>query len=168
MKKIVALLIISSLFLVGCAETNISQQTQHTQLQIREFQTRIYDTTDQKMVMKAILNVLQDDGFIIKNVVPDVGLISAEKSVDVENKAEAFWSTFLYGVFATWKKAYVIESTVNVSEYGNKIRVRANFQAKLLDNKNGIKELKQIDDEKFYQEFFAKVDKGIFIQKEKL
>jgi len=29
-------------------------------------------------------------------------------------------------------------------------------------------ELKQIDDAKFYQDFFAKVDKGIFIQNEKL
>jgi len=29
-------------------------------------------------------------------------------------------------------------------------------------------DVRQIDDAKYYQEFFGKVDKGIFIQKEKL
>jgi len=37
-----------------------------------------------------------------------------------------------------------------------------------LDNKGGIREVKQIEEEKYYQDFFSKVDKGIFIQKEKL
>ncbi len=65
------------------------------------------------------------------------------------------------------KKASVIECTANVSEYGNQVRVRVNFQVKVLDNKGGIREVKQIE-EKYYQDLFSKVDKGIFIQKEKL
>ncbi|BCB95759.1 hypothetical protein JZK55_06810 [Dissulfurispira thermophila] len=53
-----------SIFAFGCATTGVTPEK--TQLQIREFQTRIYDTNDVKMVMKAMLNVLQDDGFIVK------------------------------------------------------------------------------------------------------
>lgn len=155
-----------SMFAFGCASTGATPQK--TQLQMREFQTRSYETTDTKMVMKAILNVLQDDSYIVKNAQLDLGLLAAEKSVDVESASEAFWSKFWAGYNATYKKASVVECTANISEYGKQTRVRINFQAKTLDNKGGIVDVKQIDDEKYYQEFFAKVDKGVFIQKEKL
>ncbi len=166
MKKIWILSLVVSIFVFGCATTGVTPQK--TQLQIREFQTRTYETNDTKMVMKAMLNVLQDDGFIVKNAVLDLGLLSAEKSVDVENKGEAFLSAFFLGANARWKKASIIDCTGNVSEYGKETRVRVNFQLKVLDNKGGIVEVKQIEDEKYYQDFFSKVDKGIFIQKEKL
>lgn len=165
MRRILILSIIS-IFVIGCATTNITPPM--TQLQIREFQTRTYETNDIKMVMKAMLNVLQDEGFIVKNAVMDLGLLSAEKSVDIESKGEAFFAAFFAGVHARWKKASIIECTANVSDFGKQTRVRVNFQVKILDNKGGIVELKQIDDEKYYQEFFSKVDKGIFIQKEKI
>jgi hypothetical protein len=163
--------IVSFLFLgFGCATTN---PTQGTQLQMREFQTRTYETNDTKMVMKAMLNVLQDDGFIIKNATLDLGILSAEKSTDIENAGEVFGQYFgkamLGAAFESrWKKASIIECTSNISEYGKQTRVRVNFQMKIMDNKGGIVDVKQLEDMKYYQDFFSKVDKGIFIQKEKL
>ena len=46
--------------------------------------------------------------------------------------------------------------------------MRMNFQLKAYDNHGDLITLGQIDDEQFYQDFFAKVDKGIFIQKENI
>lgn len=158
--------IIVYLFAFGCASTGVTPQK--TQLQIREFQTRRYETSDTKMVMKAMLNVLQDDGFIVKNAVLDLGLLSAEKSVDVEDAGEACFASFLFGPDATWQKASIIECTGNISGYGTQTRVRVNFQMKVLNNKGGIIKIEQVDDEKYYQDFFSKVDKGIFIQQERL
>jgi len=165
MKKYFVFPIIFCLLSVGCATTPTPQKTQ---LQIREFQTRSYETNNSKMVMKAMLNVLQDNGFIIKNAVLDLGLLSAVKEVDIENKGEAFCAIFFAGVHARYKKSSIIEATVNVSEFGNQCRCRVNFQLKTLDNKGGIIKLKQVQDAKFYQRFFSQVDKGIFIEKEKL
>lgn len=165
MKK--ALFLILSIFVVGCATTG-GVTPGKTQLQMREFQTRIYETNDVKMVMKAMLNVLQDDGFIVKNANIELGLLTATKEVDVESKGEAFVAALFLGAQARWKKNSIIESTVNVSEFGNQCRVRVNFQVKVMDNRGGVLEVKQIEDEKYYQDFFSKVDKGIFIQKEKL
>jgi len=165
LNRVLALSLLT-LGVVGCATTG--GQPQKTQLQIREFQTRTYETSDSKMVMKAMLNVLQDDGFIVKNAVLDLGLLSAEKTLDVEKKSEAFWSTFFLGANARWKKASVIECTGNITEFGDTTKVRVNFQLKMLDNKGGIVKIEQISDEKYYQDFFSKVDKGIFLQKEKL
>lgn len=168
MKKFVLLMIIvfTTGSLVGCATRN--PEPQKSQLQIRAFQTKEYQTADTKMAMKAMLNVLQDDGFIVKNAVLDLGLLSAEKTIDVENKTEAAWATFWLGVQAVYKKASIIECTANVSEFGEVIKVRANFQIKMLNNKGGIIKVEPINDEKYYQDFFMKVDKGMFLQKEKV
>ena len=172
MKRILKTFVIVSFLFVGfgCATTN---QTLSTQLQMREFQTRSYETSDTKMVMKAMLNVLQDDGFIVKNANLDLGLLSAEKSMDIENAGEVagqyFGRMLLGAAFETrWKKASIVECTTNVSEYGKQVRVRVNFQLKIMDNKGGIVDVKQLDEEKYYQDFFSKVEKGIFIQKEQI
>lgn len=166
MKKLWILLLVFIMPILGCATTGVTPQK--TQLQIRQFQTRSYETNDTKMIMKAMLNVLQDEGFIVKNAVLDLGLLSAEKSIDIENKGEAFLAAFFVGANAVWKKASIIECTANVSDYGKQTRVRINFQVKVLNNKGGIMSVEQIKKEKYYQDFFSKVDKGIFIQKEKI
>jgi len=54
-----------------------------TQVQIREMQTRTMQATDNMMVQKAVVNLLQDDGFIIKNAEPDLGLFVAEKQESI-------------------------------------------------------------------------------------
>ena len=166
MRRVWLLMPLVALFAVGCATGNAKPIP--TQMQIREYQTRMYDTTDTKMVMKAMLNVLQDDGFIVKNAVVELGLLSAEKQVDIESTGEAFLATFFAGSAATWKKARCIDCTANVNEYGDQVRVRVNFQMKVLNNKGGIMKLEQVKDQKYYQNFFSKVDKGIFIEKEEL
>ena len=139
-----------------------------TQLEMREFQTRSYETTDAKMVMKAVMNVLQDDGYIIESGDLELGLLSASKMMDIQNNAEAFWRVLAFGQNARWKKNCHIEASANVSNFGDQCRVRVNFQMMELDNLGVLVKVDQIEDEIFYQEFFAKVDKGIFIQKEKI
>ena len=158
--------IIATFIIFGCVAAPPTPQK--TQLEIREFQTRQYDTNDVKMVMKALLNVLQDDRYIVKNANVDLGLLSATKEIDVENKGEAFFLALLAGHEARWKKNSTIECSGNITEIGKVCKVRVNFMIKTMDNKGGVVDVKTIDDAKFYQEFFAKVDKGIFIGKQKL
>ena len=159
-----AVLLSTMALLAACA----GQKPPQTQLQIREFQTRNFDQTDTKLAMKAMMNVLQDDGFIIKQGSMDLGLLSAEKQVDVESHGEAFWAVFWAGSNARYKKNSIFECSINVSEFGQGVRVRANFQMRLINNKGELMEVKPITDEKYYQDFFAKVDKALFLAKEKL
>jgi hypothetical protein len=149
----------------GCVP--MPPKPQQTQLQIREFQTRTYETKDTKMVMKAVLNV-QDDGFIVKNANVELGLITATKEVDVEDKGAALFAALLGGHEARWNKNSAIECSGNVSDFGATTRVRVNFQMKVMNNKGEVVDVKQMDNAAFYQDFFSKVDKGIFIEKEKL
>jgi hypothetical protein len=118
------------------------------------------------MVMKAVLNVLQDEGFIVKNADSDLGFISATKETDLGS------SILVWGGTETsesrYRKTSVIETTANISEFGDQCRVRVNFIKKILDNTGATMDVDQITDAQFYQDFFSKVDKGIFLQKEKL
>lgn len=162
--------------------------TTKTQLQIREIQTREFDTNDVKLVMKALVNVLQDDGFVVKNAVTELGLITAMKELQISGRStgssgssdalgdilERLFRSSSSGSTTTAKqearfdKFKVVEVSVNISEIGTRTKVRANFQAKILDNQGQPSSIFVIDDPKFYQDFFVRVDKGIFIQRQGL
>jgi hypothetical protein len=139
-----------------------------SQLEIRQMQTREFETSETTTVLKAMLNVLQDDGYIVAQVNPEIGFFNATKMMDTEDTLAKTWGTFWWGPSARWIENTVIDCTSNVSPFGEKTRVRTNFQLKQMNNKGGVEEVKIIDDPKFYQEFFTKVDKGIFIEKEKI
>ncbi len=152
--------------LTSACGPNQKVEPEKTQLEIREIQTRTFDTSNFKLVMKSVLNVLQDENFTVKNVAMDLGFLTATKESDVEDSNDRFWAKMQRAESARWPKHEVVEATVNVSEFGKSIRVRVNFQAKVMDNRAAIISVKQMTDEKFYQEFFTKVSKGIFIQQQ--
>lgn len=176
MKKILFLAVIFCLFLsLMPAEAkktvNDTAKAAPTQLEKRQFQTRSYDGVDKALIMKAMLNVLQDEGFIVNNANPLLGFISGAKEFDVADKTIDIQKEFgtSKGSLA-WKgiKVATIEATANVTEYGKEIKVRINFKRKLLNVYGNAQVINEIDDEKYYQDFFAKVDKAIFIQKQKI
>ncbi|HPU22532.1 MAG TPA: hypothetical protein PL149_00030 [Candidatus Kapabacteria bacterium] len=181
MKTFSLILLLFLLALSSCTVVTTSrQETQMTQTQIREFQTRYFDTNDVKLVMKSVLNVLQDDGYIVKNAVVDLGLVTASKEIDLSNPSrqkDDFWEQFFLSLAnannnsnqrEVYKKIRQIEVSINVSEYGRQTKVRANFQARELDNTGNVIKVYSVDDAKFYQDFFSKVDKGVFLQKQGL
>ena len=197
MKTTKAIFIVLILFVLGCARNPPSQNTNKvvpdiagkTQLQIRQIQTQTYDTNDTGMLMKAMVNVLQDDGFMVQNADVEMGLLTATKETTVfdnvwyekaKSDIEHLNSSCLPFFYAHWPAPdpsyfrinMAILTTINVSRFGEQTRVRANFQQKVVEDTNKKSQCSfnsgQIEDEQYYQNFFSKVDKGIFIQKEKL
>ena len=173
-----AVLALLAALAAGCAAT---PQPQKSQLEVREFQTRTFDTPDVKLVMKAMLNVLQDDGYVVKNAVVDLGLITALRENDLAPGRSGSGGADIFDVLGhngivifgsqsepRFRKTEVIDFTGNVSEFGPQTKVRVSFQTKVLDNRGEVVEVHPIDDEKFYQDFFSRMDKGMFLQREQL
>ncbi|MCE5295105.1 MAG: hypothetical protein LLF94_10910 [Chlamydiales bacterium] len=170
-----------ALFAVSCVPQE-APEPEKTQLEIREFQTRTFDVDNYSGVMKSILDVLQDDGFMVKNVSADLGFLSATKDIGLNSPIasdDGFDFDFSIGSgmgvgvqrrFPGRQRAYPthesVEATINVSQFGQKVRVRASFQSKIFDSNHAIMRVHPIEDEQFYQDFFLKVDKGIFIQQQ--
>ena len=155
---------------IGCLCTGCMQpgndSAPMTQLQIRQLETREFETKDSKLVMKSMMNVLQDEGFVIKNAVMDLGLLSAEKNLDIEDRGQAFLATMFAGANARWSKEQSLEASANVTEFGDTVRVRITFQAKTIDNFGRPVSVTKVTNPTFYQEFFDKVNKSVFIQQE--
>ena len=150
----------------GCTPTHI--EPQKTQLEIREMQTRTYTSKDLKLVMKAVINALQDEGYIIKGADKELGFITASKEIDVQNSSEVFWAQFFQGAAARYSKNSLVEASANISEFGKETKVRMVFQIKIIDNFGAPVDARLLEDYKTYQDFFTKVDKSIFIERERL
>ncbi|MCI0382699.1 MAG: hypothetical protein L0207_06610 [Chlamydiae bacterium] len=132
-----------------------------SQMQLRTLQTRTYVGQDLKSVIKGIIHVLQDDGYIVKNINLDLGILTAERDFDIEKFSSVFFAYLFSGSNARWKKHTIIEMTSNVSDVQNQITVRTNFQVKIFENTGRVLEVYPVRDEKFYQTFFDKVQASL-------
>lgn len=159
-----------------------------TQLEVREYQTRTFDTADTALVMKAMLNALQDDGYVVKNAVVELGLITAAKESDLAPGRSGAGGGNIFGGLGsiiiggtgpggvvvgsqhdpTYPKTEVRDFTGNVSAFGQQTKVRVSFQRKVLDNRGDVVEVEPISDLEFYQTFFSRMDKSLFLQQEHL
>lgn len=169
MKKVL-LTILAFLFLTTPA-VFAKDMPSHTQLEIRQMQTREYDTTDKTLIMKAMLNVLQDDGYIIYNANPLLGSIFSVKEFDSTSTSAAIASEYgLSQKYIRWAgvSAIVVDSNANVTEFGKKIRVRMSFKLKMLNTYGSVSKVINLESPEYYQTFFSKVDKAIFLQKQKI
>ena len=172
-KKVLLILFILCLALPVCAKKREAETiiTPMTQLEERQFQTRTYSSTDKSLVMKAMLNVLQDEGFIVYNANPLLGFIYGVKDFDTSDPNIDISKEFgLSKSRLNWNgvKVATIETTANVTEYGKNMKVRVNFKRRLLNIYGNAQFIDDVNDEKYYQEFFSKVDKAIFLQKQKI
>ncbi len=164
MKGLATITCVAAMLLTACNQPNAAM----TQLQIRQMQTRSYAISDPKRALKAVLNVLQDEAYIPRQVDLDLGYIHAVKEVDITKENEEFWAKFWHGRDARWPKNYVLDCAANVTEVKDGMRLRVNFQVKFVNNKGEVITVQAIEDPTFYQSFLQKVDKGVFLEKQGL
>ena len=171
MKKILAILLILCCALPAAAKKRQNEEiiTPLTQLEKRQFQTKTYSAGDTVIAMKAILNVLQDEGFIVYNVNSLLGYIYGVKDFDISDPNVDISKEF--GVTKSrlnynGVKVATLEMSANVTQYGDNSRVRVNFKRKLLNEYGNAQMIDDIDDVQYYDEFYKKVDLAIALQKQ--
>lgn len=119
------------LALAACASNNDAITDGGSQVQIRQIQTREYDTLDKRDTLKSVLATLQDLGFVIDKASYELGTITATRLQD-----------------------YQMRMTVTVRERNSeRLAVRANAS---IDES-------PVEDAAAYQDFFAALDKAMFL-----
>lgn len=165
MKKFITLLLICFFFIP--APVSAYPEIIKTQLEIREMQTRVFDTSNTNQVYKAAINTLQDNDFSIQNIEDEVGFILAQKE-NKEKRADkgtvAVYSAAmaLGAVSAAFGGGYngltdssmrlnneltartiVTVANVNVEPFGKKqTKVRVTFIERELQNADGYSYVK--------------------------
>jgi hypothetical protein len=108
------------------------------QMKLRSYQTRTFDVDDRQQAMRAVIATLQDLGFIIERANEPLGLVTAAR----------FQEPNYYDVIA-------VTVTVRPQE-GARMMIRA----------NAIYNNAPIEDPKAYQNFFATLQRALFLGEE--
>jgi len=99
--------LVAAALLAGCVATNQAvMETSQSAVQLRSYQSRAFDTTDQEKTLRAVIATLQDLGFVVDKADATLGSVSATKL-----------------------SGYSLRMTVTVHARGdNQLLVRANAQ----------------------------------------
>ncbi len=135
------LLLAETLSLQGCAAPQPTPDMlapTEAQMKIRSLQTRSFDLRDRNAAIRGVIASLQDLGFIIERANEGLGLVTAAR-------------------FAEPNYYDVVTITVTVrQETTEKMSFRA----------NAIYNNKPIEDPKVYQNFFAALQRALFLSQE--
>ena len=125
----------------GCVAPQPSQDLlapTEAQMKIRSAQTRSFDVKDRQAAMRGVIAALQDLGFIIERANEPLGLVTAAR-------------------FAEPNYYDVVSVTVTV---------RPEAEGRMMIRANAIYNNKPIEDPKIYQNFFATLERSLFVVKQ--
>lgn len=132
--------------------------------ELKTLQIRDYDKNYNLKLMKAILNVLQDDYYFITQADSQIGFIFANKEFDTRDKYIDIKKEFGCSKKMTGIKRYSItrtEADINVTPYPEKTQVRISFRKKILNMYDMEIRVKDITDKIYYDNFYSKLDKEL-------
>jgi hypothetical protein len=136
-----AIVLAAALSLHGCAAPQPKQDLfvlTDAQMKIRSAQTRTFEVKDRSTAMRGVIAALQDLGFIIERANEPLGLVTAAR-------------------FAEPNYYDVVSVTVTV---------RPQTDSQTMIRANAIYNNRPIEDPKIYQNFFAALERSLFVTKE--
>jgi hypothetical protein len=125
----------------GCVAPQPSQDLlapTEAQMKIRSVQTRSFDVKNRQAAMRGVIAALQDLGFIIERANESLGLVTAAR----------FAEPNFYDVV------------------GVTVTVRPEAEGRMMIRANAIYNNKPIEDPKVYQNFFATLERSLFVTKD--
>ena len=131
------------------------------QMRVRNMQSRTFAFQDSKKVSKEVIAILQDQGYMVKSVSHELGVITAELDTNIERFSSKFWAYLFSGKNARWKKHSVVEITSNITEDQGRTKVRINLLVRVFDNLGRVVNVHQILDEQAYIDFFNQLQRGL-------
>ena len=158
-------------FIVFALLSACSSTVKPPSLALREYQTRTYENKHREQLFHAVLNTLQDDGFVIDVADMGSGLVKANVSKTKVNGREtlqkAAYTVLTWGVFLLFTDGNIddvetMSATITVSPSGKNTKVRTSFVYRRNNPDGDVVEHRQVVDQEVYQKFFASIEKSIF------
>lgn len=168
---------VSLVIISGCA-TQIPKevlQLSEESSSLRQLQTRRFDTKDEKALLAAGAAVLQDLGFTIDASETALGLIVASKDRSAVEAGQVAASIFVALItvptgaplLIPWDKNQKMRASFITRAHGSNKEhtlARITFQRIVWNTKNEVSKTEPLTDAKFYQEFFEKLSKAVFLE----
>lgn len=161
----------------ACASSN-QYVPLRSPLELRQVQTRDFEATDAGLVLKAALNALQDEGYVIREADAELGLVTgvmewqSSRSNGTLRVLKWVAAVPTYGasllVPSGRNEFSAVEANVNVTQQATGTRVRVSLVARVTGKDGSVKSVKPVDDALAYQGLLARLDKAVYLQKEGL
>ena len=168
MKKIISIFLIILFCSFNLEVFAAKKQPEKTIMEIRSIQTHLFNTPNEMLVAKAVINTLQDNGFIIQDIEPDLGYIKAKKEVKLKRtdkgRVALYCAEFAYYGIMTGLSfglnapfliiptmhmknelalhSVIFDSNINIEKFGSKTKVRFTVIEKVLENGDGYTTVK--------------------------
>lgn len=169
LRKPLCLFVALSLVVSGCAQTIPKEalQLRPESMQLRQLQTRSFDTGDEKKLLTSGASVLQDLGFAIDESETKLGVIVGSKDRDAMEAGQvagAVMMAVFFGVAMPIDQNQKIRASLVTRPMSKKTNLRVTFQRVVWNTQGQISRTESIEDEKIYQEFFEKLSKAVFLE----
>lgn len=170
LKKALALLLVLPLAACQMAVPKEALELSPESLQMRQMQTRYFDTKDEAAVLSASAALLQDIGFNIDESETKLGFILGTKDRDATNAGQIVTAVIiaaLGGGAMPVDKSQKMKACVVTHPYGEekgKIAVRVTFQRIVWNTQGQITRKEGLTEPEMYQEFFSKLSKALFLE----
>lgn len=170
---IISFFSLSFLLFVGACQPKIPPEALKFDVQSlkqRQVQTRIFDTLDEKMVLSACAELLQDMGFNIDETETKLGVVVGSKERSAINAAQVVGAVLLAaltGAYVPTDKEQKMRCCMVTAPFGGKTKkmiVHVTFQRIVWNTQGQITKREGITDPKIYQEFFTKLSKALFLE----
>lgn len=142
-------------------------------LEMRQQQSRQFETTDESKIIFACSGVLQDMGFTISESEKKLGVLSAKKDRDAKNATQLTIATLaMVASFGNTSSYLMCDSTQNIracitvkpiSDTKRSI-VRVTFQRVVFNIQGRILRFETLKDKELYDGFFEKLSKSVFLE----
>ena len=172
MHRIAIMLLAALLFVSGCAQTSNppaeALRLSKESLLDRQLQMRRYETDKEEKMLAASAALLQDLGFNLDESESRLGVISASKRRDARESGQmvrSFLVAALTGVYMpTDKDQKIFASIVTRPASESSIVVRVTFSRIVWNDQKQISKQERINEPKYYQAFFDKLSKSVFLE----
>ena len=160
--------------LVACSQTIPEEALQLTKesFELRQLQTRSFETSNEKKLLTAGAGVLQDLGYNIDESETGLGVIVGSKDRDATEAGQIVLSVFvaaLGGGRMPIDKNQKIRASLVTHPAGEKtIKLRVTFQRIVWNTEGQVSKTQSIEDPKIYQKFFDKLSKAVFLEAHKI
>jgi hypothetical protein len=136
-------------------------------LEMRQMQSRRYETADEKKLLAACAALLQDLGFNIEESCSELGLVVASKNRSAVETGQVVGSFLaaLVGVNAPYDTTQKFRASIvtRPSEDRKSVIVRVTFQRTVWNTQKAVSRNEPLNKPEQYQEFFQKLSKSVLL-----
>ncbi len=164
--------IVGCSIVLGCGPTVIPADAlvmKEPTTEIRARQSRRYSTSDEKAVLIASNQLLQDLGYVLEQSNMNAGLLVASKNrtaVDGGQVAGKVFAAIVFGADVPIDAEQKFRASVVTSPTADakSITVRVTFQRLVWDDEGDLSKVERLDTPALYTEFFDKLSKSLFLE----